>query len=68
MTIRLQFNSVQFNYEELKADCPELTMMIQSSLPQRKKARKKPRKKKETVAHLIDELIDNIDGSISGKQ
>ena len=58
MSIQIQFNSVQFNYEELKAHCPELAKMIKSSLPKRKRRK---RKKKKTVACLIDEIKENLE-------
>jgi len=60
MTIQIQFNSVVMDLEEIKKYYPELAMMIQSSLPQKKKKKYKPRKKKQTVACLIDEIIENL--------
>jgi hypothetical protein len=60
MAIQIQFNSVQFDYEELKAHYPELAMMIQSSLPKKKKSKRRKRKKKITVACLIDDIKENL--------
>ena len=60
MTIQIQFNSVVMDLEDIQEHYPELAMMIQSSLPQKKKKKYKPRKKKKTVACLIDEIIENL--------
>ena len=60
MTIQIQFNSVQFNYEELQKYYPELLPMINSSLPKKKKSKRRRKRKKKTVAVLIDEIIENL--------
>ena len=60
MTIRYQLNTVQFNYKDIQEHYPELAMMIQSSLPQKKKTKRRKPRKKITVACLIDEIIENI--------
>ena len=60
MGIEIQFNSVVLQYEDIQEHCPELAMMIQSSLPQKKKPKRRKPRKKITVACLIDEIIENI--------
>ena len=60
MTIKIQFNSVVMDLEDIQEHFPELLPMIQSSLPAKKKKKYKPRKKKKTVACLIDEIIENL--------
>ena len=60
MTIQIQFNSVMMDMKELQEQFPELAMMIQSSLPQKKKSKRRKRKKKKTVANLIDEVLENL--------
>ena len=60
MAIQIQFNSVMMDMKELQEHFPELAMMIQSSLPQKKKSKRRKRKKKKTVANLIDEILENL--------
>ena len=60
MSIEIQFNSVMMDMKDIQEQFPELAMMIQSSLPQRKKTKRRKRKKKKTVACLIDEIIADI--------
>ena len=61
MEIEIQFNSVMMDMKELQEQFPELAMMIQSSLPQKKKSKRRKRKKKKTVGPLIQEIIDSLD-------
>ncbi len=60
MSLQIQFNSVQYSYDEFQEYYPELAMMIQSSLPQGKKSRRRKRKSKKTVGHLIDEIKEKL--------
>ena len=60
MTTQIQFNSVTMDMEDFQEQFPELAMMIQSSLPQKKKPKRRKRKKKKTVANLIDEILESI--------
>ena len=60
MAIQIQFNSVIMDMNELQKHFPELAMMIQSSLPQKKKSKRRKRKKKKTMANFIDEVLENI--------
>ena len=60
MSIELQFNSVILQYQDIQEQFPELAMMMQSSLPKKKKSLRKKRENKKTVGYLIDEIKENI--------
>ena len=60
MGIEFTYNSIQIDHKDMKELFPDIALIINSSMPKKKRSYRK-RKKKETVGHLIQEIIDSLD-------
>ena len=57
--IEFTIQSIQIDPQDIQEYFPALAMMINSSMPKRKRSYRK-RKKKETIGPMIQEIIDSI--------
>ena len=62
MSIEFEITSVQLvDQQELQEYLPSLGLMINSSMPIKKKLKRRRRKTKKTIGPMIQDIIDSIE-------